>query len=374
MMSMLRMSTLFRSHGARYSSTVASISGDRKHHHLIVDYLINSLRFSEQDAITLSSKGNLTHLKSTINSDSVLHSLQTYGLNTTQIRQIVSSAPKILTCKADKTLQPKLRAFQQLGLSASDLVNLVRRNPDMFGFGLHTRIIPGLNLLKTLLGNDQNVVQFINKSRWLNCTNYLMKRLSTNVSLLQKLGLSNDRIVMFMLSNPKNVMPNPKLLQSRMDFVENKLGVSHDSRTFIHALCVALYITDEEVEKKIEIFTSFGWSRSDITLLFKNQPYCLNKSDDNIREKLVFYMKDLGYTPSYLIRCHSFFTFSLNKRVIPRNKMLKILKENKLVNDKPSLITVASRSELKFLEFLRGFEDDIPGLCDIYMDSVNRAC
>lgn len=244
----------------------------------------------------------------------------------------------------------------------------------MFGFGLHTRIIPGLNLLRTLLGNDENVVEFIKKSRWLNCTNYLMKRLSTNVALLQNLGLSNDRIVKFMLSNPKNVMPNPNLLQSRMNYVEQKMGVSRHAPNFIHALCVALYVTDEEIEKKIEIFRSFGWSDCDITLLFRNQPYCLNKSDDNIREKLEFYMKDVGYTPEYLIRCHSFFTFSLSKRVIPRNNMLKILKENKLVNNKPSLITIASRSELKFLEFLRGFEDDIPGLCDIYMDSVSRAC
>ncbi|KAJ9546275.1 hypothetical protein OSB04_025982 [Centaurea solstitialis] len=82
--------------------------------------------------------------------------------------------------------------------------------------------------------------------------------------------------------------------------------------------------------------------------------------------------KDLGYTPSYLISCTAFFTLSLDKRVIPRNMMLKILKEKKLVSSDtpPSLISIASYNESKFLEFLRGFEDDVPSLRKIYLDSV----
>ncbi|KVI07225.1 uncharacterized protein LOC112510429 [Cynara cardunculus var. scolymus] len=105
----------------------------------------------------------------------------------------------------------------------------------------------------------------------------------------------------------------------------------------------------------------------------RHQPSCLNKSEANIHNKLKFYMKDLGYTSSYLAICTSFFTLSLDKRVIPRNMMLKILKEKRLVNnDKPSLITIACFTEFKFLEFLRGFEDQIPSFREIYLDNVRR--
>lgn len=52
--------------------------------------------------------------------------------------------------------------------------------------------------------------------------------------------------------------------------------------------------------------------------------------------------------------------------------MLKILKEKKLVKDKLSLITIATYSEVRFLEFLKGFENDIPGICETYMDNVER--
>ncbi|KAF5770362.1 putative transcription regulator mTERF family [Helianthus annuus] len=144
--------------------------------------------------MTFSSKGNLTHLKSTLNSDLILQTLKNYGVTLTQIKQIIFSVPKILTCKADKTLEPKLKVFQKLGLSGSDLAVLIRRNPDMFEFGLHTRIIPGVNLLKGYLGDYQNAVEFINKSRWLYCTHYSMKRLFTNMQMLKGIGLSNERI------------------------------------------------------------------------------------------------------------------------------------------------------------------------------------
>lgn len=337
----------------------------------MVNYLIDSLRFTKQDAVSLSSKGNLTHLKSTINSDLVLNLLKNYGLNLTQIQEIVSSVPKILTCKANKTIEPKIRVFHELGLSGSDLVSLIKRNPEIFGFGLHTRIMPGVDLLRKILGSDENVIKAINKSRWLCFTNYSMKRLSTNVSALQNFGLLNDRIVKFMVSNPEKLMVNPKLLESKLIYVEEKLGISRDLPSFIHAVSVALYCTDSDVEKKMQIFRRFGWSDSDIALLFRNQPYCLNKSDGNLVEKLEYFMKDLGYTPLYLISCNTFFTFSLHKRVIPRNRMLNILKGKMLVNEKPNLITIVSWSELKFLEFLRSFEDDVPGLCETYMGTFD---
>ncbi|KAJ9545093.1 hypothetical protein OSB04_024800 [Centaurea solstitialis] len=360
---MFRFSTLFRSHRLFYST----IDANRKPH-LLVDYLMDSLHFSKKDAISISTKAKLTHLKSTINSDIVLNIFKTYGLDLPQIRRIVSSAPKILTCK------PKIRFFHQLGLSGSDLVTFIKNNPHILRTGLHTKIIPCLGLLRQLLGSDEIVIQVINRSRRLSFTNSFMERLSTNVSLLKNFGLSNERIVRFLLTNPPSkINVDPNQLESRLSYVQEKLGISRESPIFVHALSAVLWYTDSEIERKMQNFRSFGWSDSDIALLFMNQPYCLTMSEANMLNKLNFYMKDLGYTPSYLMARHSFFTLSLDKRVIPRNTMLKILREKKLVSsDKPSLNSIATYSESKFLEFLRRFEEDVPCLRKIYLDSVKR--
>lgn len=230
--------------------------------------------------------------------------------------------------------------------------------------------MPGLRLLRKVLGSDENVIEVINKSRWLCFTNYSMKRLETNVAILRDFGLGDDRIVKFILSNPEKVMVNPKVLESKLSYVEERFKISRVLPSFIHAVTVALYCSEVEVESKMEVFRGYGWCDRDIALLFRNQPYVLNKSEENIGEKLEYYMKGLGYTPLYLLSCNTFFTFSLKKRVIPRNNMLTILKEKKLVSEKPSLITIVSYSELRFLEFLRGFEDDAPGLCETYLECV----
>ncbi|KAJ9546274.1 hypothetical protein OSB04_025981 [Centaurea solstitialis] len=351
---MFRFTIFFRSHGFRYSTLSSTIDANRKPN-LLIDYLMDSLQFSKQDAIAISTK--LRYLTS--------------NPPLIPISQIVSSVPKILTCKPNKTLEPKIRVFQELGLSGSDLATLIRRNPEILYFGLHTSIIPGLQLLRNIFGNDEKVTKFINNSRRLSFTINFMGRISTNVSLLQDFGLLNDRIVMFILVNPDRVLVNPELLENRLSYVEENLGISRESSAFIHAVGAVLWHSDSEIEKKRQMFRSFGWSDSDIALLFMNQPYCLTMSEANMRNKLNFYMKDLGYTPSYLMTRHSFFTYSLDKRVIPRNTMLKILREKKLVSsDKPSLISIATYTESKFLEFLRGFEDDLPCLRKIYLDSV----
>ncbi|KAJ9546277.1 hypothetical protein OSB04_025984 [Centaurea solstitialis] len=375
--SMFRFSIFLQSHGYRYSilsSTIDEAIANRKPHLLLMDYLMDSLQFSKQDAISISTKSKVTRLKSTINSDLVVNIFKTYGLNLSQIRQIVSSVPKILTCKPNKTLEPKIRVFQELGLSGSDLFSFLRKNPQILWSDLHTKIMPCLQLLRELLGSDEKAIQVMNRSRWLYFSNSCMERLSKNVSLLQDFGLLNERIAVFVINNPNMLTVDPSLLESRLSYVQEKLGISRESPAFIYALNAVLWLTDSEIEKKRQIFRSFGWSESDIGLLFRCQPNCLSRSEANIRDKLNFYMKDLGYTPLYLMSCTSFFTLSLDKRVKPRNTMLKILKEKKLVsNDKPSLITIANYTESKFLEFLRGFEDDVPSLCKTYLDSVKSS-
>ncbi|GJT72915.1 mitochodrial transcription termination factor [Tanacetum coccineum] len=333
----------------------------------LTNYLTTTLNFTLQETLKITSK---TNLSLTPNTSQVITTFKNYGLNNAQIKKIISFAPKILSCKAHKTLNPKLKVFQELGLSGSDLVGLIQRNPEVFGFGLNTRIMPGLSLLRKVLGSDENVIEVINKSRWLCFTNYSMKRLETNVAILKDFGLGDDRIVKFILSNPEKVMVNPKVLASKLSYVEERFKISRELPSFIHAVSVALYCSEVEVESKMEVFRGYGWCDSDIALLFRNQPYVLNKSEENIGEKLEFYMKGLGYTPVYLLSCNTFFTFSLKKRVIPRNNMLTILKEKKLVGEKPSLITIVSYTELRFLEYLRGFEDDVPGLCETYLECV----
>lgn len=125
----------------------------------------------------------------------------------------------------------------------------------------------------------------------------------------------------------------PELVESKLHYVEEKLGISRHLPIFIHGFFAVMYRSDEEIENVIRVFRSFGWSDEQISTLIRSQPHCLCRSEDHIVDKLNFFMKELDYSPFYLMGCTSFWTLSLGKRMKPRNEAFKILKEKELVKD-----------------------------------------
>nr|XP_043617840.1 transcription termination factor MTEF18, mitochondrial-like [Erigeron canadensis] len=385
----------------QYSTAAIAISGNRKPNNFIVDYLMNSFLFSKQDAISIFSRGKFPH--PTANYELVVNTFKIYGLNNTQIKDIIFYAPKILTCKPHKTLHPKLRVFQELGLSGSDLVSLVKYNPEIFRCGLHTQIIPVLDLLKKLGGgSDENLIQVVKNFRWMYTAKSWIKRLSTNASMLENLGLLNEskyihfvlfntdkltrisenvtllrrygvsdvKISKLLVQHTKYMQKEPEVFEKKLEYVEHNLGISRHEPMFVHGLLVVMYRGDSEIEKKKEVFRSFGWSDYEIASLIRSQPYCFTKSEDTIKDKLNVFMKELGYTPSFLMGRSCFMTLSLEKRVKPRYEIYKILKEKELLHEPVLLITLLQYAEPQFLGFLKSFENHVPNLCETYMNRV----
>lgn len=335
---------------------------------LIINYLTNSLGFHKHEAAAISSQ--VPHFKSSTNSNSVINLLKDYGLTDTQIRNIISIRPTILTMKSDKTLEPKLKVFKELGLPGQDLVTLVKRNQEIFWKGLHTHIIPTVSHLRNLLGCDELVVKMINRSKWLVLPNKTVEAISENISLLKRYGFSEERILKFLVTNPEHMKQKPELVESKLRYLEEKLGISRDSLMFLYGLIAVMFRSEMQIEKNIRVFKGFGWSDDEIATLFKAQPFCLDKTEAYINDKLTFFMKDLTYTPSQLKSFTCFWTLSLEKRMKPRYYIWNILKEKELMKRKLSYTSLVLYPESKFIGFLKRFESDIPNLCETYLNSI----
>ncbi|GKD70449.1 mitochodrial transcription termination factor [Tanacetum coccineum] len=330
-------------------------------------FLINTLGFTQELALSSSSK--VRRLNTTRNCDSVLTLLKRFNFNHTQIKDLVSWVPKVLLYRADQTLEPKIKVFLDLGLSGSDLISLLKRNPSLFELGLHSRIVPTIEYLRGIMGSDEKVVETINRSRWLFSTSVTLNMFRANVEMLRMFGFSDEQIGKFVHKNAMHFTQPSEWLTSKLDWIEGKVGVSRGSSEFFRCFHAIASSSLDTMEKKMEVYRGFGFSDDELSLLFKNQPYCFALSEDTIRDKLSFFVGELEYTPSYLATCPSLFSLSLEKRVKPRNEVLKILKERMLLGSK-SLITLVNYPELRFQEFLKRFENEVPSLYETYASSL----
>ncbi|KAM3361325.1 hypothetical protein P3S68_016179 [Capsicum galapagoense] len=136
---------------------------------------------------------------------------QKNGFDNTQINNIVSKSPDVLFYKVDKTLQPKLVILQEIGLSSKDLYKFLMEN-----YGFSGKVC------------DENIVKIIKKNSWLFRYNFT-KTMTSNVLLLQRGGLSDEKIRKFILQNPMRITRNRGWIEDVIHRVEKDLGIPRDS-------------------------------------------------------------------------------------------------------------------------------------------------
>ncbi|OIT29220.1 transcription termination factor mterf5, chloroplastic [Nicotiana attenuata] len=336
--------------------------------HFLVKYLVNSLGFSKEEATSTSSK--VTSWKSLKNPDLVLNFLKQTGLDDTQMKKLVSRAPKLLFYDFPKTLKPKFQCLMDLGLSGSDLVNVITKDTTIVERGLVTHLRPTIDCLRRTLGTDENVVKAIKRTPWL-LSFGAYHIMESNVLLLRNCGVSDVKIKTLVLRNPRCITQKTEWVKDLLHRVEKDFQVPLNSPIFPYGFHTLASQKKSRLEKKIEIFKSFGWSDDDILVMFRKLPYCVALSEVKIKKALNIYMKELGFEPAYLASHPSILVYSLEKRVVPRVQVLKILDEKKVERRKLDLYYVLSLTELKFIEyFVLPYKDQIPELYESHNKTV----
>ncbi|XP_060189698.1 transcription termination factor MTERF9, chloroplastic-like [Lycium barbarum] len=338
--------------------------------HLIVNYLINSLGFSKQEAISASAK--VTRINSFKNPDISVNFLKQTGFNDTHIKILVSKSPELLFHDVEKNLKPKLQCLMELGLSGSDLVSVLMRDCSFFNRGLDTHIRPVINCLRNLLGSDENVVKVIKRTSWLISYNSCMT-IEGNLNLLRSFGCSNDKIKNFVLTCPKILKISTKRLEETLHRVEKDVGISRDAVMFYHIVGVLACFSESTVDMKFGIFKSFGWSDTDILTMLQKLPYCVGLSEARIQTALTILMEELGYKSIYIATHPSLLAYSLEKRLIPRYEMWKLVNEKNLITSRREFYTVMTWPKSKFLEkYVLPVKAELPDLYDLYIKRIGK--
>ncbi|KAK9734261.1 hypothetical protein RND81_04G126900 [Saponaria officinalis] len=340
-------------------------------------YLVQNLGFSHPQSLATSSKLahyrecdgskklNFTYFAS--NANLVIDLLKDYGFNQDQIRIflikdqiriLISYDPRILSASVEKTLKPKLKFFKDEGFSESDLVQVLCENPSILKSGLNSRIVPTIRALKEFIVCYDDVILFLKKSsKWIVFSSVL-KYLVKNVALLQSYGIPIENIRKRLVSSPNPFLHNSKSFEDITIRVEQKLGIPRQSGSFMYGIHLLSTNSEKNIESKMEVMESFGWKKSDILTLCRRCPLSLAFSEASIKRKLEFLVNELGLKPAYIASNFVLLTCSLEKRVMPRHKIVSVLKEKGLIKANASLDGAVRLSESRFLnKFVLPFEE-----------------
>ncbi|KAH7565867.1 hypothetical protein ACOSQ2_022252 [Xanthoceras sorbifolium] len=333
----------------------------------LFNYLIQTLNFSQTEAQSISTR--VSNVKSPENPHSVLHYFRSIGFSETDIRLSVRSAPGILFSDVDKSLKPKMEFFQGLGLVGSDLGKFISKNSLVLNINLEKHLIPRIELIKKILVDDINnetLIKVISRCNWLVSARPESKLLS-NIAFLESCGIVGSHLSLLLKRQPRIFIMEDSKVRNHVSRVLD-MGFSVDSSLFVHALHTVSGLNVETFLRKLELFRSFGYTKDEYMEMFRRQPMLPTASEKKLKLALEFFLNKIGLEKAALIRAPWCLMLSLEERVIPRYRVMQIVRSKRLLKKKePSLTSVLNISEKKFLErYVARFRDDTEELLVAY--------
>ncbi|OEL13890.1 hypothetical protein BAE44_0025091 [Dichanthelium oligosanthes] len=297
--------------------------------------------------------------------DAVLALLSGVGLSRADIADIVAADPLLLLSRADR-LEPRLLALRdRVGLSVPQVSRFLlvggsralRRSGD---------VSLKLEFLVSVYGSFEQLLVVMKRTN--NILNVNLDRvIKPNVALLRQCGLTVRDIAQLCSRTAWLLTFNPERVK---EFVlrADELGVPRSSGIFKNAVSAVANITKEKVAAKLELLKStLGCSESEVATAVSKRPNILGIADKYLLRKIQFLVNEVGMEPQYIVERLSLLTYSLEKRLVPRHHVMKVLQEKRLLTSGLSFFSVASLGEETFkLKFIDCHKDSVPGLEDAY--------
>ncbi|CAI9775222.1 unnamed protein product [Fraxinus pennsylvanica] len=83
----------------------------------------------------------------------------------------------------------------------------------------------------------------------------------------------------------------------------------------------------EAWENKVKVYRSFGLSDAEVQSAFRAHPLCMMLSEEKISQGMDFFVNEMGWSPAIVARWLTALFYHLEKRIIPRCRVIKGLVE-----------------------------------------------
>jgi mTERF domain-containing protein len=304
-----------------------------------------------------------SRLGSASNPDAILALLSGVGLTRTDIASIVAADPLLLRSSV-KNVSPRLLAIRDgLGLSAPQIGRFLL----LGSRALRCRdVVPKLEYFISLYGSFERVLAIMKSSNSILLSD-LEKVIKPNIALLRQCGLSVRDISQLCSLNTRLISFSPERVKELVLRAE-ELGVHRSSRMFKHAVRCISAINEEKLAARLEFLKStLGCTESEVATIVSKQPNILGYSEEGLLRKIQFWIKVVGVEPQYIVKRPTMLSYSLEKRLLPRHCVMKVLQKKGLLSSKMAFYSFALIGEETFkLKHIDCHKDSVPGLADAY--------
>ncbi|KAL5077667.1 hypothetical protein RYX36_016651 [Vicia faba] len=349
-----------------FDSRSFSVSNTNHYHqpeNFTLSTLVNSCGLSPETALKLSKR---LQTKNPNGPNAVVQLLTNHGFSDSQLRIYVKKHPLVLLSDAQNTLLPKLKFFQSIGVSTTDLPKILIGNTFFLSKSLHKHLIPRYEVIRSLVCNDKEVVSALKHcSRNLHC-GWAVKDAALNIEVLRKLNVPQGCISLLVSNFSGVAFTKHSVFVEAVNSVK-ELGFDPLKSNFVLALQVFAKMNKDIWESRFKIFKKWGWSRDMCLSAFLKHPQYVMISEEKIIKVMNFLVNDVGVSPEDIARIPGILNRNLEKTFIPRWAVVKILRSRGLVKSDLRISSIISISEKKFLErYVTRFQKDVPLLLDAY--------
>ncbi|WVY92794.1 hypothetical protein V8G54_031882 [Vigna mungo] len=350
-------------------NTFTSGGDSRKGDTFTVLYLFNSCGLSLELARKVSKSVNL---KTPDGPNAVINTLKNYGFSETQVAKLVEKNPRVLTAKVEKTLLPKLKFFHSIGVSNTDVPKIVNECPSILRRSLGKCLLPRYEIIRSIVRDDLEVVRILRKSPvgFIMCD--LKKCLIPNIKVLRQSGVPQGSISLLMVNFPSATLVKHSRFVKVVERIK-KLGFDPTRTSFVMGVQVLLTMRKAAWESRFEIYKRWDWNREIVLQAFLKYPNFIKLTEETITKKMTFLVKDMGLPSLEIAAYPPVLVYNLEKRIIPRFSIIKILKSKGLVRRSLSFGYYMGIKENVFLKkYVDSFKEHLPLLPDVYKGLIHR--
>ncbi|GJM86858.1 hypothetical protein PR202_ga02756 [Eleusine coracana subsp. coracana] len=322
------------------------------------DYLVTTCGLTPAHARRASKY--LPHVKSPDNPDAVRAFLAGIGLSKSDLATAIAKFPRILCSRVDQTLAPRVAKLRAVGLSPPEISRLVTVRPNIF---TNPGMIPRLAFFLSFFGSFDQVHTALRRNEYLLSKN-LELVVKPNLAFLQQCGLTSSDIA---VACTRMVGWNPERVKETVERAE-ELGVPRNTGMFRYALTVVRCLTPNRINAKLDLLkTALGCSEAELAIAVCKLPDILRSSDNKLVRSVDFLKREIGLETQYIVHRPALLNYSVDRRVMPRLYVIKVLKAKGLLKKDIDFYTIVALSSKRFAEkYLVNYKDSVPELMDDY--------